>query len=90
VTEVIVRQASLWRDSPGLVVEADLILSSREPDLRRFPMLRHRFGAFEQLDNAMSVLVGRACPQARTGRTCNMSTHPADRAAALSDERVAA
>ena len=44
-------------DSPGLVDEAERILSSREPDLRRFPMLRYRFGAFEQLDNALSVLV---------------------------------
>ncbi|MER7455630.1 hypothetical protein [Micromonospora sp. NPDC126480] len=44
-------------DSPGLLDEAERILSSQEPDLRRFPMLRHRFGAFEQLDNALSVLV---------------------------------
>ncbi|MGC5334890.1 hypothetical protein [Micromonospora sp. DT62] len=44
-------------DSPGLVDEAERILSAQEPDLRRFPMLRHRFGAFEQLDNALSVLI---------------------------------
>jgi hypothetical protein len=44
-------------DSPGLVDQAEQILSSQEPDLRRFPMLRYRFGAFEQLDNALSVLI---------------------------------
>ncbi|WSB84135.1 hypothetical protein OHA60_10350 [Streptomyces cellulosae] len=36
---------------------AEDILSSEEPDLRRFPMLRHRFGAFEELDEALSPLV---------------------------------
>ncbi|MEU5565496.1 hypothetical protein [Micromonospora musae] len=56
-------------DSPGLVDEAERILSSQEPDLRRFPMLRHRFGAFEQLDNALSVIVerGLACKHDRLG-----------------------
>jgi hypothetical protein len=39
VTEVIVRQASLWQDAVRL--------------------LRHRFGAFERLDNALSVLVAK-------------------------------
>jgi hypothetical protein len=53
------------RDSPGLVDEAEQILSSREPDLRRFPMLRGRFGAFEQLDNAMSVLVEKGLARKR-------------------------
>ncbi|MFE7215488.1 hypothetical protein ACFU93_37385 [Streptomyces sp. NPDC057611] len=38
---------------------AEDILSSQEPDLRRFPMLRHRFGAFEELDDALAVLVER-------------------------------
>jgi hypothetical protein len=52
-------------DSPGLVDEADLILSSQEPDLRRFPMLRHRFGAFEQLDNALSVLIEKGLARKR-------------------------
>lgn len=36
--------------------EARRILDSREPDLRRFPMIRFRFGAFEPLDDALSLL----------------------------------
>ena len=35
---------------------ARIILESREPDLRRVPMIRYRFGAFEPLDNALSIL----------------------------------
>jgi hypothetical protein len=54
-----------YPDSPGLIDEAEQILSSREPDLRRFPMLRGRFGAFEQLDNAMSVLVEKGLARKR-------------------------
>jgi hypothetical protein len=46
-------------DEPGLLDLAEDILSSQEPDLRRFPMLRHRFGAFEELDDALAVLVER-------------------------------
>ncbi|WP_067186100.1 hypothetical protein [Microtetraspora niveoalba] len=52
-------------ESPGLVDEAERILALQEPDLRRFPMLRHRFGAFEQLDNAMSVLVEKGLARKR-------------------------
>jgi hypothetical protein len=52
-------------ESPGLVDEAERILTSQEPDLRRFPMLRHRFGAFEQLDNALSVLVEKGLARKR-------------------------
>ena len=54
-------------DSPGLVDEAERILSSEEPDLRRFPMLRYRFGAFEQLDNALSVLVEKGLARKHDG-----------------------
>ncbi|WP_198956038.1 hypothetical protein [Streptomyces sp. CB02009] len=46
-------------DEPALLDLAEDILSSQEPDLRRFPMLRHRFGAFEELDDALAVLVER-------------------------------
>ncbi|PJF01985.1 hypothetical protein CUT44_00750 [Streptomyces carminius] len=46
-------------DEPALLDLAEDILSSEEPDLRRFPMLRHRFGAFEELDDALAVLVER-------------------------------
>jgi len=46
-------------DELALLDLAEEILSSQEPDLRRFPMLRHRFGAFEELDDALAVLVER-------------------------------
>jgi len=32
------------------------ILESREPDIRRFPMVRYLFGAFEPLDDALALL----------------------------------
>lgn len=41
-----------------LVDHADRILSSEEPEIRRYPMLRYRFGAYEPLDSALSVLAG--------------------------------
>ena len=40
----------------ALLQEAERILASDEPELRRYPMLRYRFGAYEPLDGAMSVL----------------------------------
>ncbi|WP_042000058.1 hypothetical protein [Streptomyces sp. AcH 505] len=46
-------------DEAGLLVLASEILESAEPDLRRFPMLRHKFGAFEELDDALAPLVER-------------------------------
>ncbi|MFJ9893544.1 hypothetical protein ACIQPR_09440 [Streptomyces sp. NPDC091280] len=46
-------------DEPGLLALAADILESEEPDLRRFPMLRHKFGAFEELDDALAPLVER-------------------------------
>ncbi|SCL27149.1 hypothetical protein GA0074694_4726 [Micromonospora inyonensis] len=52
-------------ESPGLVDEAARILAGQEPDLRRFPMLRHRFGAFEELDNALAVLVEKGLARKR-------------------------
>jgi hypothetical protein len=44
-------------DEPHLLTLAGEILDSEEPDLRRLPMLRHRFGAFEHLDDALAPLV---------------------------------
>lgn len=44
-------------DEPALLDQAERILDSEEPDLRRFPMLRGRFGAFEELDDALALLV---------------------------------
>jgi hypothetical protein len=35
-------------DEPQLLTLAGQILDSEEPDLRRLPMLRHRFDAFDQ------------------------------------------
>jgi hypothetical protein len=35
---------------------AEQIFESREPELRRLPMLRYLFGAFEPLDNALACL----------------------------------
>jgi hypothetical protein len=32
------------------------IFDDREPDLRRLPMIRYHFGAFEPLDNALAIL----------------------------------
>lgn len=36
---------------------AGLILDSEEPELRSIPMLRYKFGAYEPLDMALSILV---------------------------------
>jgi hypothetical protein len=35
---------------------ATQILGSEEPEVRRYPMLRHHFGAYEPLDDALAVL----------------------------------
>lgn len=35
------------------------ILSEQEPELRRFPMIRYRFGAYEKIDNTVSILRSR-------------------------------
>ncbi|MFD8079015.1 hypothetical protein ACFV3E_40955 [Streptomyces sp. NPDC059718] len=35
---------------------ASAILDSEEPEVRRYPMLRHHFGAYEPLDDALAVL----------------------------------
>jgi hypothetical protein len=44
-------------DVPRLLELAAGILESEEPDLRRFPMLRYKYGAFEELDDALAPLV---------------------------------
>lgn len=38
---------------------AEAIFESEEPDLRRVPMIRYLFGAFERLDDALSLLRSR-------------------------------
>lgn len=50
-----------WLDTVEELIESD------EPDLRRYPMLRFRFGAFEPIDDAFAVLV--AAGLARTVRS---------------------
>ena len=41
---------------PALLALAGEILDSEEPELRRYPMLRYLFGAYEDLDDALAVL----------------------------------
>jgi hypothetical protein len=41
---------------PALLSIAGEILDSEEPELRRYPMLRYLFGAYEDLDDALAVL----------------------------------
>ena len=38
---------------------SDRIMSSEEPDIRRLPMVRYFFGAFDPIDNAISILKAR-------------------------------
>ena len=38
---------------------ADRIMSSEEPDIRRLPMIRYFFGAFDPIDDAVSILKSR-------------------------------
>jgi hypothetical protein len=45
------------REEPLLAMAAS-ILDSEEPEVRRYPMLRHKFGAWENIDNAMAILRG--------------------------------
>lgn len=41
---------------PSLIGMAADILDSEEPELRRYPMLRYLFGAYEDLEDALAVL----------------------------------
>ncbi len=41
---------------PYLLQLAEEILTSEEPEVRRCPMIRYLFGAYEQLDDALAVL----------------------------------
>ncbi len=41
---------------PALLQLAGQILDSEEPELRRYPMLRYLFGAYEDLEDALAVL----------------------------------
>lgn len=39
--------------------DAEAILAAEEPDIRRVPMVRYKFGAYEKLDNTLSLLRSR-------------------------------
>lgn len=41
---------------PGWLDKADELLDGTEPELRHYPMLRHRFGAFEPIDDSFAYL----------------------------------
>ena len=41
------------------VRNAGAILDAEEPDIRRVPMVRYKFGAYEKLDNTLSLLRSR-------------------------------
>ena len=43
----------------SLLDRVDAIFADAEPDLRHYPMIRYRFGAYERIDNTLSVLVSR-------------------------------
>src|SRR5688500_12284585 len=40
----------------GYLDEAEAIFENEEPDLRRVPMIRYCFGAYDRLDDAMALL----------------------------------
>jgi hypothetical protein len=48
---------------PDGLLLAERILSDHEPDLRRIPMLRFKFGAYEPLDTALAILESRGLVQ---------------------------
>lgn len=53
---------------------ADGIFASDEPDIRRIPMIRYRFGAYERLDDTLALLKSR-------GLVAVVGTKAADRVA---------
>ncbi|GAA2734000.1 hypothetical protein GCM10010439_55400 [Actinocorallia aurantiaca] len=52
------------------------ILDSDEPEVRRYPMLRHHFGAYEPLEDALAVLrYGGLVAQRRRGTISRIRQH---------------
>jgi hypothetical protein len=43
----------------ALLTKAEEIFEDEEPDIRRIPMIRWRFGAYEKIDNTLSVLISK-------------------------------
>jgi len=61
---------------PRLLDLAARILDSEEPEVRRYPMLRHHFGAYEPLDDALAVLRSAGLVvRRRRGRVGHTSRH---------------
>lgn len=61
---------------PRLLELAGQILDSEEPEVRRYPMLRHHFGAYESLDDALAVLRSAGLVvRRRRGRVGHTSRH---------------
>lgn len=44
---------------PSFLLTAESIFADEEPDLRRIPMIRYFFGAFDRLDDTLSLLRSR-------------------------------
>lgn len=76
----------------SLLDDAERILLSEEPEVRRYPMLRYRFGAFEPLDSALSVLAGAGLVFRRRegtpGRTRQHSYYLTERGRSVAREIV--
>jgi hypothetical protein len=57
------------RMGPEALDEANTILDNREPVIRRFPMTRWHYGAYEPLDNALAMLSYPQLVEIRVDRT---------------------
>jgi hypothetical protein len=77
---------------PEYLQQARWILESDEPEVRRYPMLRFRFGAYEPLDNALSVLssTGLVLPrrEGSAGHTRQHSYYLTERVRVVAREMV--
>jgi hypothetical protein len=56
LANVIISGCEEGRLPPQRLLDARAVLEEREPELHTYRMLRGRHGAFEQLNNALSVL----------------------------------
>ena len=54
ITEYVTDSSQIWA-----LETARQILDSREPAIRRLPMLKWRFGAFEKLDDTLAIMTSR-------------------------------
>ena len=74
------------------LLQAEEIFALDEPDIRRFPMIRYRFGAYERLDDTLSLLKSRDLVNVRGitegGKVAEWQFLISPRAFALADEIV--